>query len=111
MRLNVLLSSLRDMLSGLSRASASSAHSTSLVELIERATQDRPLEAPHARDNDRVVDRDPDGNVINADQKQALLTMLQAAQTLEVALQECTVAHPLPYRATPTPNLRVRPPL
>jgi hypothetical protein len=101
-RLQVLLTGLQELLHGAGAAVRTRAHSLPVRELLDRARQARPLQ-------DRPHRFDPCNAPLRAPQRQALDDALAALSALETELGR-TVPD-MPYRPSPQPELRLRPPL
>lgn len=103
-RLQVLLVGLRELLKGVEGAAASRAHTLPLKELLQRASTE-PV-ALAGRENRA----DPAGRALRPVQVSKLEDALAALAALEAELGR-TAAADLPYRPSPQPELRLRPPL
>lgn len=95
-RFNVLMNCLRESLSGLSRSANTAHHAEPLLDQIRRAVHEPPLAT------------DPSSQLL-AGQAAALEGALDALMRIEELLQPPNVKQP--YQASPTPVLRIRPPL
>ncbi len=96
-RLHTLVESLRTFLQGVGAASRNAAYSLPLDTLIDKGTVAAGATDPYK----------PPGGRLDRAQAAQLKRMLHAVRELEDELARCEL--PLPYRARPTPELRVRP--
>ena len=97
-RFNVFTAALRQRLRGLGLAVAAVPGSPALADQISAAFLARPLQGD-----------DPDGAPLSATQADALSHLLAALTQAEAAF--AGAAEPQPYRATPPPELGLRPPV
>jgi predicted acylesterase/phospholipase RssA len=103
-RLNVLRDSLARSLAGLTWAASQAGHGKPLRNLIRQAIDEPVLK----KENDEPVRKDNDSQLLAA-QAAALEGALDALMQAERALNMPTVGQP--YRPSPRPVMRVRPPL
>jgi hypothetical protein len=103
-RLNVLRDSLSRSLAGLNWASLQGSHGKPLHDLIRQAIDEPILK----KGDDESVPKDNDSRLLAA-QAAALEGVLDALMQAERALNMPTVGQP--YRPSPRPVMRVRPPL
>ncbi len=98
-RLHTLVESLRGFLTGVDEASRNTAFSQPLESLIDACTNGHAQQGSY---------RPPDG-LLTKSQALQLKRLLNAVRALEDELSASNA--PLPYKAKPKPELRVRPPL
>lgn len=103
-RLQVLLVGLRELLKGVEQAAASRAHTLPLEELLQRVSTEPVALAGREKRSD------PAGRALQPAQVSVLEDALAALTALEAELGR-TAAADLPYRPSPQPELRLRPPL
>lgn len=102
-RWQTLIVSLRKMLSGFTASAHSSMHSVPLQQAIQDAMTRSPILG-------KKGDVDTMAEPLGPAQAQAFTEILAALQHCEETLRQCGV-EPQPYRPTPDPELKVRPPL